>query len=108
MRGRFGRGRSRRGGRTYGGAVGLAIAALGIGALVMLLVRARGAARENDIEEALETVKGQIKEVATALRENEAKKVEGRVDREKGTAEETKDELRRIIRESVRKSGLQR
>ena len=107
MRGRFGRGRSRRGGRTYGGAVGPAITALGIGALVMLLVRARGAARENDIEEALETVKGQIKEVVTALRENEAKKVEGHTDREKGTAED-KDELRRIIRESVRKSGLQR
>ena len=107
MRRRFGRGKSRRGGRTYGGAVGLAIAALGIGALVML-VRARGAARENGIEEALETVKGQIKEVVTALKENDAKKAEGRTDREKGTAEETKDELRRIIRESVRKSGLQR
>ena len=107
MRGRFARGRSRRGGRTYGGAVGLAIAAPGIGALVML-GRARGAAHKKEIKEALETVKGQIKEVATALRENEAKKAEGRMDREKGTAEETKDELRRIIRESVRKSGLHR
>jgi uncharacterized protein YjbJ (UPF0337 family) len=76
--------------------------------MITLLGRARGAARENEIEEALETVKGRIKEVATALREDEAKKAEGRTDREKGTAEETKDELRRIIRESVRRSGLQR
>ena len=74
MRGRLGRGEA---GRTYGRAVGLVIGALSIDAVITLLERARGATHENEIEEALETVKGRIKEVVTALREGEAKTPRG-------------------------------
>jgi hypothetical protein len=106
VRRRFGRRRTGRSRRAYGSAMRLTIGALGIGALILFLVRqTRGAAREK-VERASEAAKSRTEEYVGALAEDaEPQEVAERsADQEKGAAEESREDLRRIVRESVRRS----
>lgn len=119
---RSGRG-TRRSGRTYRSAVVLGV--LGVGALVLFLLRrSRGDVGEK-VERVSETAKSKAEEhIGTSKREPESQEaVEPSADQEKGTTEpaedqetdtagdqetdtskEHREELRGIIRESVRRS----
>ena len=55
---------------------------------------------------AMEKAKGMAKEAAGAVVGDEQMKAEGRVEREGNTTEEHKEYYRRVIRESMERSGL--
>ena len=87
---------------TYGGPVGLGL--LGALALVatvsvVLVLRRRAARRSSPVEESNE-------EAAGTVEGNERMKSEGSIEREGDTTEGQKKYYRRVIRESMERSGL--
>ncbi len=96
--------RNGRSGRTYGGALGLVIGALGVGVLILFLLRQiRGDARER-VERASEAAKSRVEEYAGVSRtETESQEaVERPADQEEThAAEERTEERTRTVREFV-------
>jgi hypothetical protein len=86
---------------TYGGPVGLRLGALTLVAMVslVLVLRRRAARRGSPVEEANE-------EAAGAVVGNERMKAEGRTEREGDDTEGHGKYYRRVIRESMERSGL--
>lgn len=110
MRRGFGR-RTRRGGGAYLGTAGLAVGALGIGALIVfLLQRARGDVREK-VERASETAKSRAEEYVGTSRTGVETQEEGErsgdqendavENRKESTAEAPTEERKRAVREFV-------
>jgi hypothetical protein len=124
VRRRSGRG-TRRSGGAYRGVVGLLIGALGVGALILFLLRrTQGDVGEN-VKRVSETAKSKAEEYAGVSRKEpgsqeaaehstnqeksatESAEDQGKdstEDQEEGLAKEHREELRGIIRESVRRS----
>ena len=103
VRGLFGRQETKHVGRTttYGGPVGLGLVALALVATVslVLVLRRRAARRSSPVEESNE-------EAAGTVEGNERMKSEGSIEREGDATEGRKKYYRRVIRESMERSGL--
>jgi hypothetical protein len=88
---------------THGRPVGVgllgALALVATVSLAVLVLRRRAARRGSPVEEANE-------EAADAVVGNERMKTEGRIEREGDTTEGHKKYYRRVIRESMERSGL--
>jgi hypothetical protein len=99
----FGRQETKHPRTTHGGPVGLGL--LGVLALVgtvsvVLALRRRAARRSSTVEEESN------EEAAGAVVGNEQMKAEGRIERERNDTEGHRKYYRRVIRESMERSGL--
>jgi hypothetical protein len=100
--GLFGRQETKHTRITYGGPMGLGLlGALAVGATVsvVLVLRRRAARRSSPVEESNEEADG-------GGVGNERMEAEGRIEREGDTTEGHKKYYRRVIRESMERSGL--
>jgi hypothetical protein len=95
----FGRQETKHRRTTYGGPVGLLALALVATVSVVLVLRRRAARRSSPVEESNE-------EAVDTVEGNERMKSEGSIEREGDTTEGYKKYYRRVIRESMERSGL--
>lgn len=105
MRRRSGKWRTRRSGRAYSGTVVLMIGTLGIGALILFLLRQDREAVREKVDRVSEAVKSRAKGfVETSKEDAEPQEaVDHSADREEGSAEAAGAERKRVVREFGRR-----